>query len=180
MCSELSLVKRHGEKSGSLGKAGLYRGGMNWAQRAIAIADRKGINKTQIGAHVGRNRGWIGKIAAGENSARIDEALKVAELLDVSLDFLFRDEMPWAKPAAGGVGNPYDMEAAALIKMVDALGIGYDEAMRRIANAGEPWRILAAQVTPPPPPLQDSAGDPAGGGTSQKPPRKRRGIQRDG
>lgn len=175
----MSAVKRQAKNSGAISTVGSYRGVMNWAQRAIAIADRKGLSQTAIGKAVGKSRGWIGKIAAGQSQTPVEEALKVAELLGVSLDFLFRDEMPWAKVGAGGVGNPYDVEASALIKMVDALNIGYDEAIRRIANASEPYRIVAAQVAPPAN-SEDPGGDPPSGSPGHKPARKGGRIQRDG
>lgn len=181
----MSTVNRHAQNSFAAGPGPPYRGGMgttNWAQRAIDIGDRKGINQTAIGHAVGKSRGWIGRIAAGRSRALIEDVVKVAECLGVSMDVLCRDEVPWIKSPEGlPVGFPHEDDVKALVRMVDALGIGYDEAIRRIASPpGGPKpepRVVAGQVFTPPS-SDDAGGDPQCGAADDEPTRKGRRVER--
>lgn len=139
---DVSTVNRQGEKSVAAASGDPYRWAMgttNWAQRAIEIGDRKGISQTAIGQAVGKGRGWIGRIAAGKSSGLVEDAVGVADFLGVSLDVLCRDEVPWLKSADGlPLGFPHEEDLKTLVRLIEALGIGYDEAIRRLAAPVEP------------------------------------------
>jgi transcriptional regulator with XRE-family HTH domain len=178
---DVSTVNRQGEKSVAAGPGDPYRWAMgttNWAQRAIEIGDRKGLSQTAIGQAVGKGRGWIGRIAAGKSSGLVEDAVGVADFLGVSLDVLCRDEVPWLKSADGlPLGFPHEDDLKTLVRLIDALGIGYDEAMRRVASPaparGEVEFVAERR-------LSGASGHPSGPEPADPPTGPRRRVKRRG
>lgn len=61
---------------------------MTFGERLITVRKRKGLNQADIGEKIGINGDAYGRYERGEVRPTIEMAVKIADALEVSLDYL--------------------------------------------------------------------------------------------
>ena len=59
-----------------------------FGNRLIIVREEKGINREDVASKIGTSAAIIGRYERGERTPSVDIAKKIAEALDVSLDYL--------------------------------------------------------------------------------------------
>lgn len=155
-----------------------YPWDMNWVKRALAVAERRGKNRSDLARVLGKNRGYLGKIEKGVSRPLLEDVLKIAEVLGVSMDYLLTEDMPWLDPSEKeGVSGELDRGSDAILRLVSALGISSEEAMRRLVPvpaSSEYFRLAASRD------LAHTEGDAGGGELLNQPVGKPARVKRSG
>lgn len=159
-----------------------YKWAMRWLNRAIERAKAMDLQEGDLadmastgGKTVDPSR--ISKWKRGEGRPYLDQVMGIAEGLGVSLDYLLADDMPWLDDAAKtGVGPEVSRETYAVMKVVRAMGLSTEEAIRRLATRtsappqGE--MVFVAERR-----LAGAGGDPAGAESTDPPVGPRRRVK---
>ncbi len=73
---------------------------MSFGERLTLSRKRKNLTQDQLGTAIGTNRDMIGKYERDATVPSIDVAGKIAEVLNVSLDYLVRNVNPEAETSS--------------------------------------------------------------------------------
>jgi len=151
---------------------------MRWVNRAIELGRRRGLNQTDLARIVGKNRGYLGKIAKGEARAVLNDVMRIAEELGVSMDYLLTEDMPWLDPSERqGVAPELDRGSDAILRVVSAYRLSTEEAIRRLASPSEAGSVVG--VRGPFPLSRDQVdGKPSDADLDDSPSGEGRGVDR--
>ena len=61
---------------------------MDFGNKIVELRKEKGLSQTDLAAQLGIHKNVLGRYERGEATPSVDVARKIADLLDVSLDFL--------------------------------------------------------------------------------------------
>lgn len=64
---------------------------MDFGNRLKIVREEKGFKREEVAKHIGTSAAIIGRYERGERTPSVDIAKKIAEALDVSLDYLVGD-----------------------------------------------------------------------------------------
>jgi transcriptional regulator with XRE-family HTH domain len=119
---------------------------MKWVKRAIYLGEQRGFNRTAIANALGKSRGYLGAIERGSSRPLLEDVLRIAELLGVSMDYLLAEDQPWLKPAdREGVGSELDRGSDAILRVVSAHRLSTDEAIRRLTLLPPTTHVVGVQ-----------------------------------
>jgi transcriptional regulator with XRE-family HTH domain len=139
------------------------------------------INQAGIAALAGVDRSQVTHWKGGAGNPSLDQVMKIARGLGVSMDYLLQEEQDWLDDAEKmGVGPLMDKDAEALLRMLAALDVSPAEAMRRIVAWDEKPRIVASQkgTYTLPAPSGDPDGDVPVGREPDGPAGEKRRVKR--
>jgi transcriptional regulator with XRE-family HTH domain len=131
---------------------------MPFPEKLARLIDLRGVSQSRLARETGIAQPKISAMASGKQRPYMDQAIKLAQGLGVSLDWLAddaQDELPAPDP-----------EREFVAKLVDAIGVG--EAKRRLLapqatlNADPPMVPLPPKP-PGSPPLELGPGHATGG-----------------
>lgn len=117
-----------------------YSLAMKWLHRAIERTKALDLQEGDLAemastAEKSVDASRISKWKKGEGRPYLDQVMGIAKGLGVSLDYLLVDDMPWLDDAEkAGVGPEVGRETFAIMKVVRAMGLSTEEAIRRLAQ----------------------------------------------
>jgi transcriptional regulator with XRE-family HTH domain len=118
----------------------VYVAPMRFDQKLILACEARGWDQATLARKVGVSPSTSGRWCKGERLPKLEDAVKLAQVLDMSLDYLFDDSLD--EPPS--YGPTVDTVVLELYHM-----LGPAEARRRLANVPDTGTAHA----PPPPPL---------------------------
>lgn len=115
---------------------------MRWIDRALKVAKQKGITQRDIARAAGVEPPRVNQWKRGAGKPYLDQAVKIARLLGVSLDWLAAEGEAEAPAPFEG---PRTLDDALILRAVQVHHLTTDEALRRLAGDG-PGRGTPVEV----------------------------------
>lgn len=113
---------------------------MDMLEKIETRLTESGLRQTQLEKLAGLSHGRISKWKDGQGEPTASQALRIARLLNVPVQWLIDPEAPDEPAAADGL----TADDRAVLEFCHDLGIGRREALRRLATAAQ----AAAQPAP--------------------------------
>jgi len=107
---------------------------MTTHERLDALLLMRGKSQSWLGAETGMGQSAISRVLRGEQRLYLDQAIKICDALEVTLEDLTGHE-----PVGEATKKEQSPDVATILRIAETLG--FDEALRRLTLARQPLTI---------------------------------------